>query len=117
MITTKYGRRYVPSTGAAVVVGLFSVSTGLIWMMMTLALASRFGGVRGRSSAFWLGIRRRRRCDQLLPIPKGETVWRRLSRLPAAPIRRATSVGAVRRRVSLSQTLYDNRRQRPLISA
>ena len=74
MITTKYGRRYVPSTGAAVVVGLFSVSLGLIWMMTTLALAQNFGAPRGRTSAVRPGIRRRRPCNQLLPVPKGGAV-------------------------------------------
>ena len=54
MITTKYGRRYVPSTGAAVVVGLFSVSLGLIWMMTTLALAQNFGALGGVLPLFGL---------------------------------------------------------------
>jgi apolipoprotein N-acyltransferase len=47
MITSKYGRRYVPSSGAAVVVGLFSVSMGLIWIMSSLALAHDLGALAG----------------------------------------------------------------------
>jgi hypothetical protein len=47
MITTKYGRRYVPSTGAAVVVGLISVSMGLIWTMTSLALTHDLGALAG----------------------------------------------------------------------
>ncbi len=47
MITSKYGRRYVPSSGAAVVVGLFSVSMGLIWIMSSLALAHNLGALAG----------------------------------------------------------------------
>jgi hypothetical protein len=47
MVTTKYGRRYKPSTGAAVVVGLFSVSMGLVWTMTSFALAQGFGPLAG----------------------------------------------------------------------
>jgi len=47
MVTTKYGRRYVPSTGAAVVVGLISVSVGLIWTMMAFSNAQSLGGAAG----------------------------------------------------------------------
>ena len=47
MVTAKSGRRYVPSTGAAVVVGLFSVCAGLIWVMMTIAMTQSLGGLAG----------------------------------------------------------------------
>jgi hypothetical protein len=47
MITSKRGQRYVPSTGAAVVVGLFSVSMALIWIMSSLALAHELGALAG----------------------------------------------------------------------
>ncbi len=47
MVATRYGRRYVPSTGAAVVVGLFSVCAGLVWTMATLAMTQSLGGLAG----------------------------------------------------------------------
>jgi hypothetical protein len=47
MVTTKYGRRYVPSTGAAVVVGLISVSVGLIWTMVAFSMVQSLGGAAG----------------------------------------------------------------------
>ena len=45
MITTKHGRRYIPSSGAAVVVGLFSVSLGLMGIMLAFALLQNLGAL------------------------------------------------------------------------
>src|ERR1700722_14709035 len=52
MVTTKYGRRYVPSTGAAVVVGLISVSVGLAWTMTSFALLHALGPLAGMFPLF-----------------------------------------------------------------
>jgi hypothetical protein len=52
MITTKYGRSYVPSSGAAVVVGLISVSMGLAWTMTSFALLQGFGPLAGMFPVF-----------------------------------------------------------------
>ncbi len=54
MVVAKNGQRYVPSTGAAVVVGLFSVSAGLIWTMTTLALTHDLGALAGVMPLFSL---------------------------------------------------------------
>jgi hypothetical protein len=52
MVTTKYGRRYVPNTGAAVVVGLISVSIGLAWTMTSFALLHALGPLAGMFPLF-----------------------------------------------------------------
>ena len=52
MIATKSGRRYVPSSGAAVVVGLFSVSLGLVAIMLSFALLRDLGVLAGVLALF-----------------------------------------------------------------
>ena len=52
LITPKYGQRYVPSSGAAVVVGLISVSMGLVWTMTSFALLQGFGPLAGMFPVF-----------------------------------------------------------------
>jgi hypothetical protein len=43
MVASRYGR-YVPSTVAAVVMGVFAVGFGLIWIVMGLGLTDNFNG-------------------------------------------------------------------------
>jgi uncharacterized membrane protein len=44
MITSRYGRRYVPSAAAAVVMGVVIVGFGVFWTAMAFGMASNFGG-------------------------------------------------------------------------
>jgi hypothetical protein len=52
MVAAKSGRRYKPSTGAAVVVGLISVSMGLAWTMTSFALFHTLGPLAGMFPVF-----------------------------------------------------------------
>jgi hypothetical protein len=44
MVTSRYGRRYVPSAAAAVVMGVVAVGFGLFWAFMAFSIVPAFGG-------------------------------------------------------------------------
>jgi uncharacterized membrane protein len=44
LVTSRYGRRYVPSAAAAVVVGVLAVGFGIFWTVMAFGMAGNFGG-------------------------------------------------------------------------
>jgi hypothetical protein len=47
MVTSRYGRRYVPSMVAAVAMGVISVGFGLVWVFFAFSMASNAGGAFG----------------------------------------------------------------------
>jgi len=44
MVLSRYGRRYVPSAAAAVVMGVLGIGFGLFWTVMTLNVGGGLGG-------------------------------------------------------------------------
>ncbi len=47
MIASRYGRRYVPSAAAAVVMGVFSSGFGLLWLFLAFSAVGPAGGAFG----------------------------------------------------------------------
>lgn len=51
-VTSRYGRRYVPSAAAAVVMGVIAVGFGLFWTVMAFGMTAGVAGAPGFGSIF-----------------------------------------------------------------